>query len=116
MLPLFACLVATVHDADTLRCADGTRIRIAAVSARELDGTCNSDVPCPPMRPADATRIVQRMTLGRTLQCRQVDMSYKRVVADCRLPDGRSLSCAIVASGAATWWPKFAIRYRMRCR
>ena len=96
-----------------LRCADGTRIRIAAINAREKDGSCAANAPCPAIRHEQAQPIVARMTLGKTLQCRQVGASYRRVVADCTLPDGRRLSCAISATGAAAWWPDYARRYRM---
>jgi endonuclease YncB( thermonuclease family) len=112
MIPLY-CLVVAVTDADTIRCADGTRIRIAAINAREKDGSCIRNAPCPAMRHEQAKPIVERMTVGRTLRCVPVGVSYRRVVADCRLPDGRSLSCSIVAARAASWWASFATRYRM---
>ena len=37
--PCTVASVASVHDADTFRCADGTRIRVAAINAREVDGS-----------------------------------------------------------------------------
>lgn len=110
----FLCLVASVHDADTLRCADGTKLRVAAVNAREVDGSCIRRAPCPVMRHAQAKPLVERLVLGRTLRCRRVGVSYARVVADCRLPGGEDLPCAIVRTGAAAWWSAYALRYRMR--
>jgi endonuclease YncB( thermonuclease family) len=114
MLP-FICLVVSVTDGDTLRCADQTRIRIAAVNAREKDDSCRRGSTCPQMRHHQAKPIVERMVLGRELKCRRVDVSYRRIVADCTLPDGRSLSCALVRTGAVVWQPGYARRYRMGC-
>lgn len=110
---IFLCLVIAVTDADTIICSDQTRIRIAAINSREKDGSCIPNAPCPVMRHAQAKPIVEALVLGRTIQCRKVGMSHRRVVADCTLPDGRSLSCAIVATGAASWWQSYAARYRM---
>ena len=42
----FECHVSEVHDGDTLRCADGTRVRLHAVAAREIDGSCSPGHPC----------------------------------------------------------------------
>lgn len=117
MIEILLCLVIRVTDADTIVCADQTRIRIAAINAREKDGACAPNAPCPAMRHTQAKPIVERMALGKTIRCRKVGMSHRRVVADCVLPDGRNLGCAIVATGAASWWPSYATRYRMRpCR
>lgn len=108
----FLCLVAGVTDADTLRCADGTRIRIAAIDARERNGTCNQQ-PCAEMPHAQAQPIVARMTMGKRLQCFEVGRSYNRVVAHCYLPDQRGLSCAIVKSGAAVRLDRYWRQYKM---
>lgn len=110
----FLCLVVAVTDADTIRCASGERIRIAAINAREKDGSCIPNAPCVPTHHAQAKPAVERLAMGRTLRCRQVGVSYRRIVADCALPNGAGLSCAIVRSGAAAWWPKYARQYRMR--
>lgn len=113
----FACYVAAVADADTIRCRSGTRVRIAGISARERDGSCNSP-RCPVMRPAEARPIVERLTHRRKLTCQSVGRSYGRVVADCRLPEGGWLSCAVLASGAAVRWDRYWRDYKMgnRCR
>lgn len=114
MIPLILCLVASVHDGDTLTCADGTRIRIAAINARELHGApCPRDRPCPPMPAAAARDRLARIVAGRTIQCRQVGISYRRVVADCSV-GGRNVGCAMVAAGAAAWWASYAARYNIR--
>ena len=111
--PPFICTVAAVTDADTIRCADGTRVRIAGINAREKDGSCRPGAPCPAMRHAQAQPIVERLTLHKRLSCQPVDRSFKRIVATCRLPSGADLSCAIIASGAALRWESYWRRYRM---
>jgi endonuclease YncB( thermonuclease family) len=103
---MFVCLVAAVVDADTLRCDDGQRLRIAGISARERDGSCNSPV-CPAMRHRQARPLVESLVLRRRLTCRSVGQSYGRVVASCELPAGGSLSCAVIASGAAVRWDRY---------
>ena len=121
-LPPFVCEVVRVHDGDgPLWCRSGEKVRIAGVQAPDYA----SASPC--RRPAakratytcddDAAersrRIVTRLVLHQRLTCQPVDRSYKRIVARCTLPDGRSLSCAAIAAGAAVRWDSYWRRYRM---
>lgn len=122
----FACTVTRVHDGDgPLWCSNGTKVRIAGVQAPDFE----SAVPC---RSADPRRlnyrcdnaaahrsqqIVERLVLRRALRCVPTGKSYNRVVARCTLPDGRSLACAAVASGAAVRWDRYWRQYAMgKCR
>lgn len=121
MLPTITCEMtapAYVHDGDTIRCADGTRIRIAGVQAPDYEDT----EPCRQHRAeytcsnaaADRSRIiVERLTINRTLTCQPLGQSYARVVASCKFADGRDLSCAILKAGAATRWDSYWRRYNM---
>ena len=60
---------------------------------------------------------VARLVLGKRLICLPMGKSYQRLVARCTLPDGRSLSCATLAAGAAVRWDWYWRRYRMgECR
>lgn len=112
---------AYVHDGDSIRCADGARIRIAGVQSPDYE---NTD-PCRKHRAgyvcddaqAEAARVkTEALTLGKTLRCRQVATSYRRIVADCTV-EGASLSCAVLATGAGVAWPVYFKRYRMEpCR
>ncbi len=111
----FICLVASVTDGDTIRCTNGTRVRLAAINAREKDGSCRTGMVCPIMPPARAKAIVTRMVLHKRLTCAPMGKSWNRTVGACRFADGRSVSCAIAATGAAAWEPSYARRYRMRC-
>ena len=51
----FTCTPIAVWDGDgPIWCAEGPKIRIAGVAAREMDGTCNTAQPCPPVSGTDA--------------------------------------------------------------
>jgi endonuclease YncB( thermonuclease family) len=97
----FLCQVAYVHDGDTLRCTDGTRVRLQAVDAPEL-GRCNGrrGRVCVPGDGQAARRVLVRLAEGRTLRCVRTGTSYNRVTAWCSA-DGVDLSCALVQNGAA---------------
>lgn len=102
---------AYVHDGDTFRCADGTRIRVAGVDANEMNGTCHNR--CAAMSARQARDYAASLVMGTTLRCEAVDRSYNRVVARCTLEDGRSLSCALIAHGAAVRWDRWWRKYHM---
>jgi endonuclease YncB( thermonuclease family) len=44
----FACTPTAVYDGDgPIWCAEGPKIRLAGIAAREMDGTCRTNQPCP---------------------------------------------------------------------
>ena len=103
----FSCLAAKVHDGDTLRCADGTRVRLHAVAAREIDETCSEGHPCP-VASAEAARLeLVKLAENRILDCRRTGRSYNRVTAICDNDDGVEINCAMVRSGATVIWDRF---------
>lgn len=124
--PPFVCEVVKVHDGDgPLWCRSGQRVRIAGIQAPDFE----SAEPCrrPAARRAAYTcddaaarrsrAIVERLVLRQRITCRPVDRSYNRIVARCTLADGRSLSCAAIAAGAAVRWSTYWRRYKMgECR
>ena len=105
--PRFACAVARITDGDTLRCADGTRIRLHAVAARETDETCSPGHPCPAASAAAATRELARLAGGQTLSCQSTGRSYDRVTAICWTPRGEEINCAMIRSGTTVVWERF---------
>lgn len=108
--PVIQCEVVRVSDADTVICADRTRIRLAGVNARERDGSCNHE-PCPVMRHEQAKPIAERLMLGRVVPFRIVGRNGKRLVGD-----NLAVRCALFRSGAALPWTEYVIRYRLsRC-
>ena len=107
----FLCLVAQVHDGDTLRCASGERIRIAGIEANELRGGCHL-LRCAAGTGIQAREIARQMLLGQSLRCQALGQSYRRVVASCQVA-GRDVGCDLVRRGAAVEWPSYRIRYRL---
>ena len=103
----FACQVASVTDGDTLRCDDGTRVRLHAVAAREADETCSVGHPCPAASAASATAALRRLVQGRSLSCLPTGQSYNRVTAICWTPASIEVNCAMVRSGTAVIWDRF---------
>ncbi|WP_397586626.1 thermonuclease family protein [Sphingobium fuliginis] len=103
----FSCQVASITDGDTLRCTDGTRVRLHAVAAREKDESCSPGHPCPASSGAAATAKLSELAGGQSLQCRQTGSSYGRVTAICDNAAGVEINCAMVESGVALVWPKF---------
>lgn len=102
-----SCPVASITDGDTLRCRDGTRIRLHAVAARETDETCSPGHPCPEATSTAATRELRRLAAGRTLQCEPTGRSYDRITAICWTPQGIEINCAMVRSGTTLVWARF---------
>src|SRR5436309_1915236 len=72
----FSCTVASVTDGDTLRCTDGTRVRISGINAREHDGTCNIGAPCPSASAVAATSALSGMASGQVLECQANGTTY----------------------------------------
>lgn len=103
----FLCRVSSITDGDTLRCVDGTRIRLHAVAARESDETCKVGHPCPSASGASATSKLTELASGQTLQCEQTGTSYNRVTAVCWNEANTEINCAMVQSGTTVIWPKF---------
>ncbi|WP_150293301.1 thermonuclease family protein [Sphingobium estronivorans] len=103
----FLCNVSSITDGDTLRCSDGTRIRLHAVAARESDETCKPGHPCPSASGASATAQLSQLVSGQTLHCEQTGTSYGRVTAVCWNQQNTEINCAMVNSGTTVVWPKF---------
>lgn len=101
------CRVAHVTDGDTLRCEDGTRIRLHAVSARESDNSCRIGHPCSNATAAAATAQLTRLVADRSIRCEPIGRSYGRVTAVCWTLAGEEINCAMVRSGNAALWPRF---------
>lgn len=111
----FLCDVAHVNDGDTLRCTDGTRVRLHAVAAKEADETCSPGHPCPAATGTSATAELRRLAANRTISCEPVGNSYNRVTAICWTPAQVEINCAMIRSGTTLVWEKFD-RQRALCR
>lgn len=96
---LFRCVVASITDGDTLRCTDGTRVRLAGIDAPEISA-CSKGRKCVDGDGFASKRSLETLASGRTLTCRRVGTSYNRAVAFCFA--GRvGLSCAQVRARQA---------------
>ena len=111
----FRCRVARVNDGDTLRCQDGTRVRLHAISARETDNSCSPGHPCANASAEDATRTLKRLVSGKVLDCMTTGESYNRVTAICWTPERVEVNCHMVESGTAKVWERFDREVRI-CR
>jgi len=118
----FPCTVTRIHDGDgPLWCSNGVKVRIAGVQAPDFESAepcrrgdaSRANYTCDDAKAARSRQIVERIVLHQTMNCEPMGMSYKRVVARCTLADGRSLSCAVIAAGAAVRWDRYWRQYRM---
>jgi endonuclease YncB( thermonuclease family) len=119
----FTCTPTAVWDGDgPIWCAEGPRVRLAGIAAREIDGTCRSGQPCPTASgPAARDGLVDllggprgRRPEGHVLvkappmRCRSDGSAGgSRTAAWCRTGDGRDLSCALIEAGFALRWPRY---------
>src|SRR5690606_26453902 len=63
----FDCTPTRVWDGDgPIRCAEGPRIRLAGIAAREMDGTCNDNQPCP-LASAETSRDALVLLVGEPI-------------------------------------------------
>ncbi|HAU22975.1 MAG TPA: hypothetical protein DCS24_10375 [Erythrobacter sp.] len=119
----FDCTPVRVWDGDgPVWCAEGPRVRLSGIAAREIDETCRSNQPCPSASAADArdylVSIIGRpvgksehghvLVQGPTMRCLSTGSAGgNRTGAWCVSPQGGDLSCAMVASGYALKWDRY---------
>ena len=116
----FTCTPVAVWDGDgPIWCAEGPKIRLAGIAAREIDGSCRPHHPCPSAdgtaartalvsllgRPVGRRATGHVLVRGPALRCRSVGNGKgDRTAAWCESPSAGDLSCAMVASGHALRW------------
>lgn len=119
----FTCTPTHVWDGDgPVWCAEGPHLRIAGSAAREMDGTCRTNQPCPAASAIEARdALVQLMggargtistghvvVRGPRLTCRsEGGAGGNRTAAWCRLPSGADLSCAMIKTGTVLRWDRY---------
>ncbi len=124
----FTCTPTAVWDGDgPVWCAEGPRIRIAGVAARELDGSCSRNHPCPSASGTEARDRLVRLFGGAkgklhtghikveasTMKClSDGSAGGKRTAAWCTSLVFGDLSCAVVAGGGAVRWPRYWRNHR----
>jgi endonuclease YncB( thermonuclease family) len=102
--------VAHVIDGDTIRLADGDKVRIFGIDAPEHDQECNHEgvaYACG----LDAAQHLRSMIEQRTVACiaRAVDR-YHRTVASCSI-DGKDVGAEMVLSGHAIEFRRYTSAY-----
>ena len=119
----FSCTPTRVWDGDgPIWCAEGPRIRIAGIAAREMDGSCSPGHPCPAARAEEAKMALVQLlggSLGTSreghalvraapMRCRSDGAAGgSRTAAWCTLSDGRDLSCAMIQSRTVLRWDRY---------
>jgi endonuclease YncB( thermonuclease family) len=122
----FSCTPIRVWDGDgPIWCAEGPKIRLAGIAAREIDGSCRPGHPCPKASGTDARDALVRLVgtargrlaeghvlvTGKPLRC----VSYgsgkgERTAASCVTAAGVDIGCAMVRGGFAMRWAQYERR------
>jgi endonuclease YncB( thermonuclease family) len=119
----FTCTPMAVWDGDgPIWCAEGPRVRLAGVAAREIDDTCRPGQPCPPMGGTAARDALVALlggsrgvlstghikVSGPQLQCRSDGSAGgTRTAAWCTSASTGDLSCALITKGSVLKWDRF---------
>ncbi len=119
----FLCTPTHVWDGDgPIWCEEGPRVRLSGVNARELDGTCGFNKPCPNANAVEARDALVAMVgektgidhyghimvTGPTMRCRSVGHAGgKRTAAWCVSPKSGDISCAMAQAGWVKKWDKY---------
>lgn len=127
----FTCTPVRVWDGDgPVWCAEGPKLRLAGIAAREMDGACRAGHPCPSASALAAkaalvdllggsrgtAREGHAIVSGPRLACRSNGSAGgDRTGARCALP-GRDLSCAMLATETVARWATYDCgRTLVRC-
>ncbi|MDG5748547.1 hypothetical protein P8Q88_10190 [Qipengyuania sp. XHP0207] len=119
----FECTPTHVWDGDgPIWCAEGPRVRVSGIAARETDGTCRPGHPCPDASPEASKAALVRLlgtpigtgphghTLVRGPSMRCVSTGSAggdRTGAWCVSPKVGDISCAMVRGGYAARWDRY---------
>lgn len=126
----FTCTPVAVYDGDgPVWCAEGPHVRIAGIAAREMDGTCRDNQPCPAASAVQARDALVDLfggprgtystghirVSGAAMTCRsEGSAGGTRTAAWCTLPSGQDLSCTMVATGTVLKWDRYWRGHRCR--
>jgi hypothetical protein len=121
----FRCTPTRVYEGDgPLWCAEGQRVHLAGIAAREVDGRCRANQPCPDATPEAARAALVRLVSGAggdpaagkryvavkgtALSCTSTGWAGgRRVGGWCASPTAGDLSCAMVKSATVLPWPAY---------
>ena len=115
----FTCTAISVWDGDgPIWCAEGPRIRLHGIAAREMDGSCRPGHPCPSKSGVQARdHLVEllggsrgatpdgHIVISAKLTCRSYGSGKgKRTAASCSVTGVGDLSQAMIRDGYAARW------------
>jgi endonuclease YncB( thermonuclease family) len=119
----FGCTPVAVWDGDgPIWCAEGPRVRLAGIAAREIDGSCRKGQPCPAAKGTAARDELVRLLGGprgrrpeghirvsaRAMACMSDGSAGgNRTAAWCVTAAGTDLNCAMIRSGMAVRWSRY---------
>ena len=119
----FTCTPIRVWDGDgPIWCAEGPRVRLAGIAARETDGTCRSNQPCPAATAQQAKDMLVRavgsqtgrsseghaLVTGLAMRClSEGNGKGDRTAAWCYSPKSGDVSCFMVRSGTVLRWARY---------
>lgn len=130
----FTCTPVRVWDADgPIWCAEGPRVRLDGIAAREMDGDCLPGHPCPAMNPLAArARLVALLAPKRIWPLKSHHIALEgapglsctssgsakgnRTSAICRTAANEDIGCALIAAGAALEWRRYSGGRYASCR
>lgn len=124
----FVCTPTAVWDGDgPIWCAEGTRIRLSGIAAREMNGSCSPGHPCPEAEPvasrdylvslvgepAGTNATGHVLVRGPAMRCiSKGGAGGNRTAAFCVSPRSGDLSCAMVRDGYAARWDRYWAGHR----
>ena len=119
----FSCTPTAVWDGDgPIWCAEGPRVRISGIAAREMDGTCRDNQPCPAASAEQARGALVELLGGskgalatghisvvaKAMSCVSAGgAGGSRTAAWCTLSSGRDLSCAMMETDTVLKWQRY---------
>ncbi len=119
----FTCTLTRVWDGDgPVWCAEGPKVRLAGIAAREMDGTCRPGHPCPAASataardrlvrllggPQGRSREGHVVVRGPALRCSSTGSAGgSRTAAWCAAPRIGDLSCAMLRTGTVARWDRY---------
>lgn len=119
----FQCTPVRVWDGDgPVWCAEGPRVRLAGIAAREIDESCRPNQPCPDASAVEARDALVKLigvptgrsieghvlVKGSSMRCTSVGNGVgTRTAAWCVSPEGGDVSCAMVKGSWALKWDRY---------
>lgn len=123
----FVCTPTAVWDGDgPIWCAEGPKVRLAGIAAREIDESCRPGHPCPnasgleardtlvgflggPMGKLETGHVRVRAAKMRCIS--DGGAGGSRTAAWCVTVEGLDINCAMVRSGVALRWDRYWRRH-----